>query len=65
MTTMTDTITMALILGMLYAGAAAADWLAEHAPWVGWIGAAALVFAGMKYLYRRGWGKEGDDNASL
>ena len=62
---MKETGSILAFLGAMYALASAADWLAEHAPWVGWIGAAALVFAGMRYLYRRGWGKEGDDNASL
>ena len=62
---MTDAITMVLILGILYAGAATAEWLSEQAPWAGWIGAAVLVFAGMMYLYRRGWEKGDDGNASL
>lgn len=57
---MKKTISITLILGTVYALAAAADWLGEHAPWVGWLGAAALMVAGMAYLYRRGWGGEND-----
>lgn len=50
---MTDIIKILLITGIILGICAAAEWLAEHAPWFGIIGIAALFMVGIGYLFYR------------
>ena len=59
---MKDIFILLVALGVIYAAAAAGNWIGIHAPWIGDFGVLALVIIGMAKLYRRGWGGNHDEN---
>lgn len=52
---MRDVFKILLFFGVFIGISALCEWIAEHAPWIGYIGAAALIVYGMSKLYKRGW----------
>lgn len=52
---MTDLFKVLFGFGVFLALCAIGEIIAEYAPWIGYIGAAALIAYGMGKLYKRGW----------
>ena len=52
---MADLFKVLAAFGVFIGISALCEWIAEHAPWIGYIGAAALIVYGMSKLYKRGW----------
>ena len=52
---MYDVIKVLAAFGVFIGICAVTEWIAEHAPWIGYIGAVALIAYSMGKLYKRGW----------
>lgn len=52
---MRDVFKVLLFFGVFLALCVIGELIAEHAPWIGYIGAVALIAYGMSKLYKRGW----------
>lgn len=52
---MYDVIKVLLFFGVFIGICAVAEWIAEYAPWIGYILIITLIIYGMARLYRRGW----------
>ena len=52
---MYDVIKVLLFFSAFFGLCVIGELIAEYAPWIGYIGVAALIVYGMARLYRRGW----------
>lgn len=52
---MADLFKVIIAFGVFIGISALCEWIADNAPWIGYIGAVALIAYGMSKLYKRGW----------